>query len=128
MNFGIEIDNQGRGRMTWEEKQSNLDNVYISVKTPKGALFADPEFGLDLSGVDKITNTTVNTIIQRYEQALEWMIDARKARTITVTANIPSTDVNRINVNVAIIEMEGTEMQFTSFVEVGGVNGSYVFP
>ncbi len=128
MNFGIEIDEFGQGRMTWERRQSALVNVYWSVKTPKGAFFADPDFGLDLTDIKKVTESTVDTIIQRYEQALNWMIDARKARLVTVTAFIPPNDNNRINVRVEVVEMDGTTMQFATFVEVGGVSGGFVFP
>lgn len=128
MNFGIEIQEDGRGRMTWERRQNALVNVYWSVKTPKGSFFADPDFGLDLSDVKKVTPSTVDTIIQRYEQALNWMIDARKARAISVDASIPNGENNRIDVTVEIVEMDGTVMQFATFVEVGGVSGGFVFP
>ncbi len=128
MNFGIEIQENGRGRMTWERRPNSLVNVYWSVKTPKGTFFADPDFGLDLSDVKKVTPSTVDTIIQRYEQALNWMIDARKARAISVDSSIPNGENNRIDVTVEIIEMDGTVMQFTTFVEVGGVSGGFVFP
>jgi phage gp46-like protein len=128
MNFGIEIQENGRGRMTWERRQNALVNVYWSVKTPKGSFFADPDFGLDLSDVKKVTPSTVDTIIQRYEQALSWMIDARKARAISVNASIPNGENNRIDVTVEIVEMDGTVMQFATFVEVGGVSGGFVFP
>ena len=53
MNFGIEIVN-GIGRMTWERRPSALTNVYWTLKTPKGSFFADTDFGLDLTGIDKV--------------------------------------------------------------------------
>lgn len=128
MNFDIEIDSQGRGQLTWEKKKTNLANVYLSVKTRKGAITSDPEFGLDISDIKVVTETTIETIKQRYEKALEWLIPARKAREITVSVTEHQQISGAVNVTVTMIQINGVEMQFVDFVEVGGVSGNFISP
>ncbi len=128
MNYDIETDSKGQGRLTWNKKKSNLTNVYISLKTPKGSIISDPDFGLDISDIKVVTETTLNTLKQRFEQSLAWMIDARKARQITVETSLIDGRSDGVNVRVTIIQIDGQKMQFTEFIEVGGVSGSYIFP
>jgi len=127
MNFGIEIGTDGLGRMTWGPRKNALVNVFWALKTPKGAFFSDPDFGLDLTGIDKIVPEIVDTAVQRYEQALDWMIDAQKARVINVTGSIPA-DNSRLDIRVKVVQNDGVTMQFSTFVEVGGVSGGFIFP
>lgn len=128
MNFDIEIDSQGRGELTWEKKKTNLVNIYLSVKTRKGAITSDPEFGLDISDIKVVTETTIETIKQRYENALSWMIPARKAREMTVVVTKHQQVSGAVNVTVTMIQVNGVKMQFVDFVEVGGVSGNFIFP
>ncbi len=128
MNYDIEIDSMGRGALTWEKKSSNLVNVYLSVKTPKGFLTTDPDFGLDISDIKVVTEITLETLKQRYEQALVWVITARKATQITVVTSLIEGRSDGAKVIVSIIQANGVEMQFTDFIEVGGVSGGFIFP
>jgi hypothetical protein len=125
MNFGLEIDENGTGKLTWEKKKSNLDNAYYSVKVPKGSMVSDPDFGLDLKGTEKAVEGILNIIKQRYEQALSWMIDARKASKITVETSFLNKGSVKVLIN--IIDIEGVPMQFTDFVPVGGASNDFTF-
>ena len=120
MNYDIEIDEKGRGRLTWNKKSSNLVNVYLSVKTPKGFLTTDPEFGLDISDIKKVTENTIDTLKQRFEKALEWMISARKARSVDVEVSLLQNRSDGVKIKVTIVELSGVKMQFVDFVQVGG--------
>lgn len=120
MNYDIEIDEKGRGQLTWNKKKNNLVNVYLSVKTPKGSVTTDPDFGLDISDIKKVTENTLDTIKQRFENALNWMISARKAKSIEVETSLIDNRSDGVKVKVTIVELSGVEMQFVDFVQVGG--------
>lgn len=122
MNYQIEIDEKGQGYTTWETSKGILNNVFLSVKIKRGSWFKEPDYGLEIRDIKRKTESNRNLLQQRYEEALNWMYDARRASSI----NVEVTDRNDgYNVVVDAIGIDGIPMQFTDFVQVGGPSDGF---
>jgi len=125
MNFNI-ITEAGNGEMTYDKATDVRPSVYLSLSIVaestriRGSWPMFPDFGLDLSDIDQVTDEKVALFKQRLENALLWLVDALKAIRIDVTTERDSLDRNRINANIEVIQLNQIPMIFVAFVCVGG--------
>ena len=123
MDFAITINNQtGIGQMTYTEAATLMNNIYLSLKTQKGSFFADPSFGsrLYLLRREKNTDMTMRLAIDYCREALQWMIDTGKAKSVDVYAQRDRMqDINRLKLLIEATPVSGADpVPFETFIEV----------
>jgi hypothetical protein len=128
MNFDIIVGKDGVAEMAWTRPTSIAGAIWLSLNIDAGKLFNAPSFGLDLQDVRKISSTTIPIVKQRIEQALKWLLDTNKAKSITVLVERDSVDSCRINWRVDAVQADGIPLTVTSFRTVGGPSNSFVYP
>jgi phage gp46-like protein len=84
-----------------------------------------PNFGLNISDIKKLTDDKIELIKGRYEQALSWIVDIGKARSITVYTEKQTGSIDRVNVRVLAIEADGTPVSYDTFKSVGGAEDGF---
>lgn len=123
MDFVITIDNQtGLGQMTYNKATTIMNNIYLSLKTKRGSFFADTSFGsrLHLLRREKNTAKTMRLAMDYCKEALQWMIDTGKAKTVDVYAERDRTqDLNRLKLLIEVTPVNGdAPVSFATFIEV----------
>jgi len=120
MDFAIETA-QGHGIMTFHPAENIMNNIYLSLMIPKGSCFWNPEFGSRLHELkrSKDTERTAELARQYCKEALQWIVDTGRAKSIEVTAerdrNVSS---NRLKIHVQAVQADGREVSFDVFQEV----------
>jgi len=128
MDFAVSVDSNGVGMMTWEKSVNQETNVYLSLNLSQGSMFNNPEFGLKLDDIKKVTNNSIALIKERYEKALQWMLDAGKIKSLKVTVERDSIAYSRINAKIEILQNNDEPVTYTEFRTIGGPSGSFVVP
>lgn len=125
MNFEVKSVN-GKLTMTYEKETSVQGplgmtlNIVKESLTNRGSWFMNPDFGLDLSNIQVVTNETVILLQQEITRSLAWLIDALKVARLVVDTEMHPTDRNTINVRIEVIQLDQIAMVFVGFVCVGG--------
>lgn len=123
MDFAIAIpavsSTEPLGRMTFDEAGDIGNNIYLSVAVEKGSFFHNPAFGLRRRGRLKNTATTAALIRQDYLEALRWLVDTGRARSVEVFVERDRTqDLGRLKVLIEAVQADGRTVTFTTFKEV----------
>jgi hypothetical protein len=74
------------------------NNVLISLKIKKKSLVWNPDFGM--KEVSKMTPNAVSLVKEYATEALKWIIEAGRAKSIRVESFIALQDANRVDLNV----------------------------
>lgn len=120
MNFKIIQTGNGYPEMSWETSEDISTNIYWSLWIRKGDLYNAPDFGLDMTGLDKMTTNVVKIFKIRIEKALSWLVDIGKAVSISVLVERDLTNINKINYRVDAVQADGIPIVVNNFVSVGG--------
>lgn len=123
MDFAISINNRtGTADMTYDQDTTLMNNIYLSLMVRRGSFFADTSFGsrLHLLQRGKNTNRTMRLAIDYTKEALQWLIDAGKARTVEVWAERDRTqDIHRLKLLVEVTPVNSDQpVAFSTFIEV----------
>jgi phage gp46-like protein len=122
MDFAITIDNlTGLGAMTFEKATTIMNNIYLSLTVQQGSFFADPSFGsrLYLLQREKNTETTARLAVGYCREALQWLLDTKKANAIDVYSQRDRTqDLNRLKLLIEVTPISGPIVPFTKFINV----------
>jgi phage gp46-like protein len=121
MNFKIIQIGNGEPEMAWETSEDISTNIYWSLWIRKGDLYNAPDFGIDMTGLDKMTTNVVKIFKIRIEKALSWLVDIGKAVSISVLVERDLTNINKINYRVDAVQSDGIPITVNNFVSVGGV-------
>lgn len=128
MDYALTNTVYGGAVMTWDKAPDIRTNIWISLNMKKGSLFVDPDFGLDLSDIKKITDANLLLAKQRIEDALAWMITVGKATSIAVTVERDTQDFNRMDIKVEARQPDGLLIVFQQYRPVGlGVAYDYKY-
>ena len=115
-DFNINLT-QGLPQMTFDIADSMWNNVYLSLTIKQGSFFAAPEFGSKLYTLARAKNTTrtEQKVKDFCKQALQWLLDTKRATSIAI-----STErlFGRINFEISVIKANGVPVSFSNFVEV----------
>jgi len=115
MDFKIETKS-GIPQMTFEKDYSIRNNIFLSLTLARGAFFQDPTFGHRLNEVKKNTVNAPALVKEYAREALQWVIDTGRAKSITIETERGEKD--RINISVSAVEADGNEVKFETFYEV----------
>lgn len=120
MDFAIVIDNQaGTADMSFDQADSIINNIYLSLTVIKGTWFHRPGFGVARRERMKNTLQTARLIQQDCQEALQWLIDTGRATTVDVAAERDRTqNLNRLKIAVQVQQADGNIVTFTTFREV----------
>ncbi|MNV10135.1 Phage protein GP46 [compost metagenome] len=106
------------GDYSGERIQSLANAVYLRLTTPLGSWWADPALGSRLHELEReLDLPRVRILARQYaEQALKPLLDADRARSITVTA----TQVRKswCELHVAVVDDTGQERHYQHPVRV----------
>lgn len=103
------------------QRISHLGNaVYLRLQTPRGSWWADAAFGSRLHELAREKDVArVGVLARQYaEQALQSLLDDKRARSIVVTAQQPHN--GRCLLHVEVEDASGAVYTFEHFVRVGG--------
>lgn len=95
------------------------DLVWISLELRRGTFFQAPERGSDLHTLRRgnVTPATPGRAEAMAKRALQWLVDAGKAKSITASASIVST--HRLQLNIRVVGANGQPVDLATFVPVG---------
>ncbi len=115
-DFNINLA-QGIPQMTFDIADSMWNNIYLSLTIKQGSFFAAPEFGSKLYTLTRAKNTaqTEQKVKDYCKQALQWLLDTKRALTISI---ITERLFVRINFEISIVKANGVSVSFSNFVEV----------
>ena len=120
MDFAIIQGKNGVSEMSWVKSTDIGNLLYFSINIQKGTLFNDPDFGLDLSDLKKVTDSTVDIIKNRIEKAVKWIVDIKRAVYIDVIIEKNLQTIGRIDISVTALQADGTPVELKTFRSVGG--------
>lgn len=120
MNFAIIQGDNGIPEMSWEKSEDISTSLYLSLGISHGTLFNNIDFGLKLDDIKKVTVNNIELIKSRIENALQWMLDIGKVKTIDIIVERDSKDINRIDIKVEAVQIDGTPINISMFRTVGG--------
>lgn len=121
MDYAIAIDQTGlTGAMTWEDSCTTIaNNVFLSLAVERGSFFHNPSFGLRRRHRLKNTESTAALIRHDYIEALQWLIDLGRAKTVEVMVERDRlVDLHRLKVLVTVTQADGRVLSFETFREV----------
>ncbi len=88
-----------------------MNNIFLSLKVPKGSR-------LHLLRRAKLTDRTVTLAEEYCREALQWLLDIGRATKIDIFSERDSKNIHRLNLKVEVIQADGREISFQTFVEV----------
>lgn len=111
------IMNQGHPELTWEQETTILTDMVLSILVPRGAFFHDPNFGLP-ELPKKLTPENIPLVRQRFQEALQWLINTGKAKSIDIIAEQDEDWPNRVNIAARAVQSNDQLVTYETFVEV----------
>jgi len=120
MDFAIAIVQVSlAGSMTWEECTTIANNVFLSLSVERGSFFHRPGFGLRKRARMKNTESTAALIRSDYKEALQWLVDTGRARSVAVSVQRDVlVDQHRLKILVEVTQADGRTLRFNTFREV----------
>lgn len=123
MDFAITIDSiSGSGQMTFDQATTIMNNIYLSLMVRRGSFFANTSFGSRLYLLERAKDTaqTAQRAIGYAKEALQWMIDEGKARSVNVYAGREKNlNAGRLALLVEVTPAASdTPVAFSVFIEV----------
>lgn len=123
MDYAIVIEREtGHAQMTYDKAETIMNNIYLSLMVRRGSFFANPAFGsrLHLLQRAKDTTQTAQRAVGYAKEALQWMIDTGKARSVEVYIQRQKDTITRrlyLLIEVTPVNSD-TPVPFTTFIEV----------
>ena len=118
MDFAVDLQD-GQALMTFVEAGDIFNNIYLSLAVKKGSFFHNPEFGLRQRGRLKNTEATAALLRHDYLEALQWLIDTGRAKSVEVFVERDRLqDLSRLKVLIEAVQADGRTVTFTTFREV----------
>lgn len=114
--------------MVWTRPTDISGLVWLSLELENGQFFNMPNFGLKTKDIKKITANNIEMLKQRVKDALQWLLDTGKAKSIDVVVERDSVDYNRINWKVEAVQADGLPIEASGFRTVGGPSSGFSFP
>lgn len=94
------------------------NNLYLSLAIRKGTWWLDPEFGLRDRGRMKITEKNIRLVRGDCLEALQWILDSGRARSVEVTVSRDTQNLNRLQASIEAVQADGRKVTFDKFIEV----------
>lgn len=117
MGYEITLDADGNPQQSYDQDATIATDLLLSAMVPQGAFFLDPTFGLrELP--KKITADSLGLVKDYFTQSSKWLLDGKKAQSITVLVEPDLTDKSRVNVQQTAIQTNDTVVTFETFVPV----------
>lgn len=108
----------GRCTMSLRADNSLANNVLLSFLVRRGSFFLLPLFGSRLYLIRKITASNLELCRDYAVEALQWLIDCGRLKSINVLVVAPKSPVGRIELTVSVTKADGFVDTFTYFHEV----------
>jgi phage gp46-like protein len=120
IDYAIVVDSNGLGgSMTWGACTTLANNVFLSLAVERGSFFHRPQFGLRKRARMKNTAATAALIRHDYLDALQWLIDIGRAKSVKVAAERDQTvDLHRLKISIEVEQADGRVLTFETFREV----------
>lgn len=117
-DFALNIEQTtGRGTLNLRKVCDNIiNNLYLSIMVKKGRFFFNPDFGLRDLSRHKCTSKTALLVKDYIEDALAWLKDIGRVKSIEVYTE--RAEPSRINAHVIATQAEGLVIEYQTFVEV----------
>lgn len=122
MDFTIVIDNEtGQAEMTYDKTTTLMNHIYLSLMIRRGSFFAWPLFGSRLHLLLRAKNTVQTA--QRAEgyakEALQWMIDEGRAKSVEVFTRRNASANGRMDLLIEVTPANGAPpVRYWTFIEV----------
>jgi phage gp46-like protein len=121
MDFALTIDDQANAHMTFNETTSLMNNIYLSLQVWRGSFFAGPLFGSRLHLLKRAKNTdqTAQRAAGYAKEALQWMIDEGRAKSVEVFTRRNASANGRMDLLIEVTPANGAPpVRYWTFIEV----------
>ena len=97
------------------------DAVWLSVNTPLGAFWQQPEFGCEIHSLKRETmdENTPDRAAAMVRRALQWLVRLDRLRNLEVVASVPR--IGTVLLEIRAVGVNGTPISLSMFVPVGVV-------
>jgi len=118
MDFALDPATPG-ATMTWTKNTDIRTDMFTSLTINKGSFALNPTFGSDLYKIKKITESSLNLAKQYCQEALKWLIQVGRAKTIDVIVERDTDDFTRMNIKVTATQPNGLIVSWAMYRTVG---------
>jgi hypothetical protein len=119
MDFKMISEKNGTAKMSWDKNDNITGNIYFSLNIIPGTIFNNPDFGLLLSDILKVTVNNIALIKQRIKKSLQWILDINKAKSIDIIVERDLGNINRVNIKIEALQADGLFIEYSQFKTVG---------
>jgi phage gp46-like protein len=117
MDFQISASGDGRtGTMQFQKNMDIKTGMWLSISTEKGTFFQDPGFGL--TKMTKVTDQDIPLYTGYIEEALDWLLQSGRAKSIDVLVERDLQDVTRLNIKVQATQPNGLIVTYETYQRV----------
>jgi len=109
---------QIRKKTDFAKANNILNNIFLSIMIERGSFFFNTDFGSRLHLLKKMTDRNVALAKSYIDEALQWILDTGKAKTIETRTERDLNVTNRINFQVVATQANDAITTFESFIEV----------
>ena len=117
MDYTITL-NGGAAVMSYDKTTDIRNNLYLSLAIKKGSWWAAPEFGLRDRGRMKITEQSLRLLRGDCLEALQWLLDSGRAKSVEVLVMRDDQVMNRVRIGVEAVQADGRKVTIDKFIEV----------
>ena len=119
MDYAIATEDGLTGAMSFDPATDLTNNIFLSLTVKKGSWFHNPSFGLRQRDRLKNTENTTSLIRHDYIDALKWLLDTGRAKSVEVWVERDRTqDLNRLKILVEVVQADGQKVTFETYREV----------
>ena len=116
MGYKITLVN-GKPERTYDQDETIATDIALSLLVEQGSWFFDRTFGRRKRN-KKNTAQSIGELVQDCNQALKWLLDTGKAKSIDVIAEPDVNDRTRANVMVTAGQANDKIVTFQTFISV----------
>lgn len=95
-----------------------MNNIYLSLAIERGSWWFNPDFGLRPINRMKNTEQTARLIEVYIREALQWLLDMGRAKSIDVYLKRDSSVSGRICAVIEAVQTDGLAVQYSHYIEV----------
>jgi phage gp46-like protein len=117
IDFKLYVDADGKLAMSYENGDSFINNILLSIYIKRGSFFVVPSLGSRLFLLKKIT-ADVSKLAKNYiAEALQWMVDTGRMTDLQIQTE-EDRDNNGLKIGISCKKQNGQDISFQTFYPV----------
>ncbi len=128
MDFQIQYSPAySNGYMTWNKNTDLSTDICNSLNIKQGSFFQNLNFGSQLYTIQTVTQANTLLVSQYATAALNWLVQAGVATSITANCTIDTTNRYRYDLTINVTQANGITIQYQFAQNVAAGTMSFVY-